>query len=667
MIFPTALRPRAVRLRDLRAELAYDSQGRIFIRRADPSAAEADVPSTTSLIPASIPEKEASTPLTTTSSSSTSSATPQPPVGPPGGPGGPPNGPPPNQDSQGFFTPPPPSGPPPGFAPSPSSGQACLLPGSTLTYTDANGTVHNYTNIGGTCVGLDVGESSNVNNTSPGDLHDPFFASITPQTFALAGATIASAILFILLFLSRTRKPWLQKIAAFSMMVSLITYMVAAVNLLQQQYVQGRYDADDLRDVNQDLPVMIIAYIASFFIYFAQVQTLMRIFPRKRDKVIIKWTGFSLIILTMLFCALYQFLQPAAPPPPQRNMALQIFLQILPPLNYLFSIALAFIYMCCVVYFGIAHRRVAFTVPAGIILALLSLGCITIPIIFFCLDIWAQFVAGWGEYIRSIASIGSTIIVWEWIDRVEELESKRAGKDGILGRRIFEDEFEIGPVPKSPSTDSFAWMGWSKKIRVPSFFSGISGKTSEWSLKLQAKLDRRSSNPTPPSVTEVALANLDAAVSSVPGSTTLPSSTEDGRTTTSGDDTYTIYTGTSGTSHSPLVGGRRPRKKHQYAVARIGNTTRDLTRMPTTSQSPPIIESRQSPVASSPHLNLSSSPLQDNLGDRPSSSDAPPFHIHESQDLSSGQRPFSVLPGFNPGDYFIDPGELEKRGHDSQA
>jgi hypothetical protein len=119
-------------------------------------------------------------------------------------------------------------------------------------------------------------------------LHDPFYASVTPQTFALAGATIASAILLILLFLSRTRKPWTQKLAAFSMAVSLVTYMVVSVNMLEQQYIEGRYDADALRGVNQETVCKIFAFIAAFVIYLAQMQTLMRIFPRKRDKVIIK-------------------------------------------------------------------------------------------------------------------------------------------------------------------------------------------------------------------------------------------------------------------------------------------------------------------------------------------------------------------------------------------
>ena len=529
MITPkySQLSARDLRIQKNRLQLQYDEEGRLFIKRSggffDDGSDDPPPPS-----PSSNP------PTTTAASSSTNTS--------------------PLSNSQ---TParPPSRGPPssPGASP---SGQACLSPGSTVTYIDANGTAHNYTNLGGNCLGLDVGESSTPNLTVQGGhaLRDPFFASVTPQILALAGATIAAAILLILLFLTRTRKPWVQKLAALAMTVSLVTYMVVSIDMLQDQYADNRYDADELREVSQSLGCKVFAYIADFLIYLAQVQTLMRIFPRKRDKVIIQWTGLGLILLTMVFNALFQFLQPTAPPPNKRSTAWAIFLQILPPLNYLFSIALAFIYAVCVFYFGVVHRRVALTVPAGLILAFLSLICITIPIIFFCLDIWAKFVVGWGQYIQSIASIGSTVIVWEWIDRVDESESKRIGKNAILGRRIFEDEFDNARVPKSPSSDSFQWLEWGKKVHI---FSGIGEKASEWSMKLQSKLDRRSPTPTLPPVTELALSTLDSASSPRPGaSTSSPlSNSDDTRTTTTGDDTFTgtSNTVTSAASASPLV------------------------------------------------------------------------------------------------------------------
>jgi hypothetical protein len=558
--------------------------------------------------------------------------------------------------STGFFDPNDPGPPPPPPKPS-SSSKPCLSPGSTVTYIDANGTTHNYTNLGGNCLGLDVGETGSSNVTSSGSnlsLHDPFFASVTPQTFALAGATIAAAILLILLFLSRSRKPWIQKIATFAMTTSLIAYMVISVNMLETQYAQGRYDSDALRGVNQNLICKIFAYIAEVAIYLAQVQTLMRIFPRKRDKVIIKWTGFCLIALTMIFAALYQFLRPSAPPPSRRSTSWQIFLQILPPLNYLFSIALATIYALCVFYYGIIHRRVAFRVPAGLILAFLSMACITMPIIFFCLDIWAQFVVGWGQYIRSTASIGSIVIVWEWIERVDEEELTRDGKSGVLGRRIFEDEFDTPTKTPGTSMDGDRWKEWSKKIRVPSMFSGISDKASEWSLKLQSKLDRRTSNtPATAQVTELALQDLNS--SSSTGQQTIPSGTpttsDDTRTTTTGDD-YTTYTGTSATSSfSPLVGGKRPKKKHHYPIARSANRTRQLTHVPTSQPSP-------LPFVSSTDITPSSSTSLQPPEIAESSSNAPSFHSRESDDR---RNRFSVLPGFSQGDYFLD-GEVEKRG-----
>jgi ABC-type multidrug transport system fused ATPase/permease subunit len=636
------LSARDLRIRKNRLQLQYDEEWRLFIKRSggffdDGSDDPPPTPLPSSIPPTTTPASR----LTNTSSVLGSQI---------------------SQSSPSRDPPPAPPAPPSGA----SSGQACLSPGSTVTYIDANGTAHNYTNLGGNCLGLDVGESSTPNLTVQDDhpLHDPFFASISPQILALAGATIAAAILLILLFLTRTRKPWVQKLATLAMTVSLVIYMVVSVDMLQDQYANGSYDADTLRDVNQNLACKVFAYIADFVIYLAQVQTLMRIFPRKRDKVIIQWTGLGLILLTMVFCALFQFLQPTAPPPNKQSTAWAIFIQILPPLNYLFSIALAFIYAVCVFYFGVVHRRVALTVPAGLILAFLSFICITMPIIFFCLDIWAKFVVGWGQYIRSIASIGSAVIVWEWIDRVDESESKRIGKNAILGRRIFEDEFDNARVPKSPSSDSFQWLEWGKKVHI---FSGISEKASEWSMKLQSKLDRRAPTPPPQPVTQLALSTLDSASSPRPGgSESSPlSNSDDTRTTTTGDDAFTgtSNTVTSAASVSPLVGAKRPKKKHHYPIARTANRTRQLALTSSSTQSPQLERTRESVFESSVTLEPSAPSIhtsdRDSLHDRPASSNAPSFHSRESEDQRAR---LSVLPGFTTGDYFIEPGEMEKRG-----
>lgn len=623
-----------VRILQLIQASTEDEQTNLFIKRGD-TFYEAE------LDPRSIPAVTTTAHTTTVRNPAPASS--KPPPKPPG-----------HGSSSGFFDPGP-NGPPP-----PQSTQPCLSPGSTVTYVDANGTTHNYTNLGGNCLGLDVGEtgSSGVSNVTvsggSNSLHDPFFASVTPQTFALAGATIAAAILLILLFLSRNRKPWIQKFAVLSMTVSLVTYMVVSVNMLEDQYAQGRYDADALRGVNQNMVCKIFAFIAELMILVAQVQTLMRIFPRKRDKVIIKWTGLCLIALTILFCALFQFLRPSAPPPSQRSTSWQIFMQILPPLNYLFSIALATIYALCVFYFGIIHRRTAFTIPAGLILSLLSVACITMPIIFFCLDIWAEFVVGWGQYIRSIASVGSTVIVLEWIERVDEEETKRDGKSGVLGRRIFEDEFD-SPQKPSSSDDSASRWNLGKKIRVPSIFSGLSDKASEWSLKLQSKLDRRASTPTPPPVTELALSNLNSVITSndrLVLSTASPS--EDTRTTTTGDDYTTSYTGTSAaSSFSPLVVRKPPKKKHHYPIARSANRTRQLTQTPSSSPQSPVSEVPLTSTSAPLNLTSESEDIEQQ------SSNAPSFHSRESDDRRAR---FSVLPGFTTGDYFLGPADLEKTG-----
>lgn len=541
----------------------------------------------------------------------------------------------------GFFNTDPPR---PSSESSPSPSLPCVSPGNTLTYRDVNGTVNNYTNLGGNCAGLDYGETGSqpITNITGNysSLQDPFYASVTPQTFALAGATIAAAILLILLFLSRTRKPWIQKLATLSTTMSLVTFMVVSVNLLKEQYADGRYDADTLRQINQKLVVKVLAFIADFTVYAAQVQTLMRIFPRKKDKVIIKWTGFCLILLTMIFYALFQFLQPLAPQPDERNSAWDTFLIILPPFNYLFSIALSLIYAACVFYFGIVHRRVAFTVPAGLILAFLSVACVTVPVIFFCLDVWETFVVGWGQFIRSVASLGSTVIVWEWVERVDESEYRKVGKNAVLGRRVFEDEFEVGktPTPYGSTASGDVWRGLGK-IRIPSIFSGVSSKANEWSLKLQSMLDRRESTANALPAVDLALSDMAPATStSQNGAVTASSTHDENRTTVTGDDTYSSssFSGTTSATQNSFVGRKPPKKKHQYPIARTTIRTRESSQSTTVARSPPIERVRESVFQPSTSLEPSAPYLhssdRDSLRDRPISLTAPSFHSRESED-----------------------------------
>ena len=133
------------------------------------------------------------------------------------------------------------------------------------------------------------------------------------------------------------------------------------------------------------------------------------------------------------------------------------FQDAIPALNYLFELSISLIYASCVVYYSLSKRRFAFWHPKMrnvCLVALVSYISILIPVVFFVLDISLPRLAGWGEYIRWVGAAAASVVVWEWVERIEALERDER-KDGILGREIFDGD-EMLDV--TPSEDA----GWNR-------------------------------------------------------------------------------------------------------------------------------------------------------------------------------------------------------------
>jgi hypothetical protein len=322
-------------------------------------------------------------------------------------------------------------------------------------------------------------------NSSVVGFSHPFYASISPQIFALATATVISYILVILIFITpRTfylggpggggrflsrrgiipgsygsssvvgigRRPLLQKIAAVTVAISLTIATADTFNVAEDQYNQGYIDSSQLVDsVVDSLEIRIIRVISDTFLWLAQVQTLIRLFPRHKEKVTIKWLGFAMVSFDTIFSILDSFVSESPRTRPRS------FSDAIPALNYLFELAISLIYASCVVYYCLSKRRFAFWHPKMkniCLVALLSLISVVIPVVFFILDISQPDLAGWGEYIRWVGAAAASVVVWEWVERIESLERDER-KDGILGREIFDGDEMLNMTP----SEDASWRG----------------------------------------------------------------------------------------------------------------------------------------------------------------------------------------------------------------
>lgn len=243
-------------------------------------------------------------------------------------------------------------------------------------------------------------------------------------------------------------RPWLQKVAALTVAISLTLATADTFKIAGRQYREGFIDAMELRDqVVAGMEIKVSRIVSDIFIWLAQVQTLIRLFPRHKEKVIIKWVGFALILLDIAFSSVNSF----GPYDSTRRAAK--FDTAIPALSYLFQLSLSMLYAAWVMYYAVTKRRYAFYHPMMwnmSVVALLSIIAVLTPVVFFITDIANYTIAGWGDYFRWVGAAAASVIVWEWVERIEALEREER-KDGILGREIYDGD---DMLDNTPSTDS---------------------------------------------------------------------------------------------------------------------------------------------------------------------------------------------------------------------
>ncbi|KAI1777702.1 pH-response regulator protein palH/rim-21 [Hypoxylon cercidicola] len=323
--------------------------------------------------------------------------------------------------------------------------------------------------------GFELDETTSISNPQFSDFRDPFYASIFPQCYALAATTVLAYLLLVMLFIAPRSfldggvvvlgrrgftngpsngisiggRPWLQKVAALTVAISLTIATVDTFRVAEEQYALGVQNALQLQDqVLGGTQLKVIQLISDTFLWLAQAQTLIRLFPRQREKVIIKWTAFSLITLDVIFGALNSFHYTGP-----GNTRPRSFTDAVPALSYLFQLSLGLLYAAWVLYYSLMKKRYAFYHPLMkniCLMATLSIISILVPVVFFVLDIAEPEFTGWGDYVRWVGAAAASVVVWEWVERIEALEREEK-KDGVLGREVFDGDEMMEVFPSDLS------------------------------------------------------------------------------------------------------------------------------------------------------------------------------------------------------------------------
>lgn len=306
---------------------------------------------------------------------------------------------------------------------------------------------------------------------------ETFVTSTLPVIYALSATTVVAYMLVIMLFITPrtyvsggtvvlgTRgfagtsnaesgigvggRPWMQKVAALTVAISLTIATANTFDIAAGQYSEGFMDSKKLQEeVLGGQELKIIMTVSDAFLWLAQAQTLIRLFPRHREKVIIKWTALALISLCLLFNILNDFYYHG-------SHKARHFVDAVPALSYLFQLALGLLYCAWVMYYAMTKKRYAFYRPRMrnmCLLALLSIVAILVPVVFFVVDISKPEIARWGDYVRWVGACAASVVVWEWVERIEALE-RDDKRDGVLGREVFDGDEMLEVTPSAVVTE----------------------------------------------------------------------------------------------------------------------------------------------------------------------------------------------------------------------
>ncbi|TGJ84421.1 hypothetical protein E0Z10_g4342 [Xylaria hypoxylon] len=333
--------------------------------------------------------------------------------------------------------------------------------------------------------GVSTDETGSLESPTYSDLRTPFYATIFPQCYVLAATTVLAYMLLVMLVIAPRSfldggivtlgrggftnghssngitiggRPWLQKIATLLVAVSLTIATVDTFRVAEEQYLQGYQDAHKLQQqVLGGTQLKTIQLISDTFLWLAQAQTLIRLFPRQREKIIIKWTAFALITLDVIFGALNSFQYMAS-----NSFKPRQFTEAVPALSYLFQLSLGLLYAAWVLYYAITKKRYAFYHPLMkniSLMATLSIVSLLVPVVFFVLDVAEPKFTGWGDYVRWVGAAAASVVVWEWVERIEALEREEK-KDGVLGREVFDGDEMIDMSPSD-----LTWPRRRKNLR----------------------------------------------------------------------------------------------------------------------------------------------------------------------------------------------------------
>ncbi|EDO16476.1 hypothetical protein Kpol_1066p43 [Vanderwaltozyma polyspora DSM 70294] len=225
----------------------------------------------------------------------------------------------------------------------------------------------------------------------------------------------------------------IAKLASMLATINITIFVIRAMTQLSRDH--HRIGAVTVRTVlhliTNDYCFIILDFLSILLLQICQLLNITRIFGRIVEKRIVFLTGLMFIICANVLWAISTFADP--------NKTSFHFSDILSPFVYLFRIALGASYACIITSYVISKWKFCFSATQLATLTILTIVIVFLQLVVFFCDIIHVWLSNLGELFNITCYLGSTIIVWEWLNRIEILTRKKEAQS-ILGRHLYEYE-----------------------------------------------------------------------------------------------------------------------------------------------------------------------------------------------------------------------------------
>ncbi|CAN6674631.1 hypothetical protein TRVA0_059S00144 [Trichomonascus vanleenenianus] len=259
----------------------------------------------------------------------------------------------------------------------------------------------------------------------------PFSQSSIPLIYAVAGSTVAIWLLFFGLVTSKYRRPLYLYITALITVITISLMSADVLQFVRHQYYRGFTDGGAIENLLLDsVKVEVARIIATTCLLLQDVRTVVRLFGRKREKLLIYFCGNLFVITSTVLMVANLF----APEPDKRKDSVDALIVF----GYLFSIATAILFEFCIVYYTITMFPLVLS-KGIILLTIISNLLAMAPVVLFILDLVREDIYMWMNQANLAALMGASISAWTWVDRLEH-KTQEKQLNSVLGRQYYNED-----------------------------------------------------------------------------------------------------------------------------------------------------------------------------------------------------------------------------------